>query len=208
MHVRDQRLVRAQCIEFRAAVRSGAPRGDGTAGIDHVYQVVPIAVERQTGDVTLKMVVAFKPHMLVPAAQLAAPSGLPYTVHHRRRDADFHLSEVQVYKAETDQCGMAILRRKGTLYVGETYVVRTASVAGMAAGEAEFTVREGSEYRPQSVVIELERAHRDLKFTLCPALTASHWAARLPLPDRIAFEVRHTESGELLHRGHCPADVA
>ena len=125
--------------------------------------MVTILVERQTNDVTLKVVVAFTSSALESSARLAAPSGLRYAVFHKRLDCE-------VACGHTDQVGKAIVRRKGTLFVGEEYVVRTAATSGVEAAEQSFIVDEGTWDMPKEVLIHVEREHRALKFQLLPSL--------------------------------------
>ena len=85
--------------------------------------MVFLPVERQTNDITLCVQVAFQSSTLAKGARLAAPSGLKYNVYHRAGDRE-------VASGFTDQVGKSVIRRKGTLFVGEEYVVRTARAPG------------------------------------------------------------------------------
>ena len=111
------------------------------------YQLLTIPVERQTNDITLKVVVAFQSAALASSARLAAPAGLQYTVFHKRLMCE-------VASGFTDQVGKAVLQRKGALFVGEEYVVCTAASAGMAPAEQTFSVGDGTRGRPKEVVLQ------------------------------------------------------
>ena len=94
------------------------------------------------------------------------------------------------------------VKRKGTLFVGEEYVVRTARAPGMEAAEASFIVDE----RPKEVVVSVSREHRSLTFELLSSLAeTTHWSRDLPLPESIGYEIIHCESGVMIHEGRASA---
>jgi len=109
----------------------------------------------------------------------------------------------EVASGVTDQVGKSVIKRRGTLFVGETYVARTPGGPGISAGEASFTVDGGaSSARGVEVVIEVVRACASMSFVLKPALVdTQHWARSLPLPERIGFEIVHCESKAVVHAG-------
>eukprot|EP00966_Prymnesium_polylepis_P289156 6678992-Prymnesium_polylepis.1 len=50
--------------------------------------------------------------------------------------------------------------------------------------------------------MEVTRAAADLNFEMISQLAGSnHWAAALPLPDKIPFELRHTATDKLVFAG-------
>ena len=200
IEVPDTKFVRQKAVDFTAELRRGPLDGMGGQAAAP-QQVVTIPVERQTNDITLKVVVAFKSSALESSARLAAPSGLRYTVFHKRLQRE-------VASGHTDQVGKAVVKRKGTLFVGEEYVVRTAPAAGMAAAEQSFVVDEGTWDRPKEVVVHVERQNQTLKFKLLPALAETlHWAKDMPLPETLPFEIIHLETKQRIHKGQCPTGV-
>jgi hypothetical protein len=120
--------------------------------------------------------------LLELADALAPPAGLRYTIVHK-------LLNKEVASGVTDQVGKSVIKRRGTLFVGETYVARTPGGPGISAGEASFTVDGGaSSARGVEVVIEVVRACASMSFVLKPALVdTQHWARSLPLPERIGY---------------------
>eukprot|EP00965_Chrysotila_dentata_P152152 5027827-Pleurochrysis_carterae.AAC.1 len=108
------------------------------------------------------------------------PRGLRYTLKHASLGRE-------VDSGTTDQVGKAVLKRRGTLFVGERYVVCLAASAGIKACEKEFTVA------PHHTQVELNvmRATGDVRYRMrCALLGGGHWAAGLPLPGPILYEIR------------------
>ena len=179
---------RLQSVHFTA--RPPAP--DPATGV-LVPQLVLMPFDRATNDVTLAVKVRAESQRVATSATLAAPSGLRYSITHKTLNKE-------VATGVTDQVGKSVLKRKGTLFVGETYVVRTASGPGISAGETTFTV-EGDN-KGFEVSVEVSRACSSLSFALKPLLAdTQHWAHSLPLPDGIRYEIVHCESRAVVHAG-------
>ena len=155
-------------------------------------QVVPLVVERATADVTLAMRIqqpSGSAHAY--AALLAAPAGVRYAVTHKRLQRE-------VASGYTDQVAKAVLRRKGTLFVGEEYEVSAEGGNGIQAATRGFVV--AAHHTEVALAVARSRAH--LEFEMVSALAGSaHWGASLPLPNDIGYEVRHTGSGSLIFSG-------
>eukprot|EP00966_Prymnesium_polylepis_P285825 6602737-Prymnesium_polylepis.1 len=91
-------------------------------------QQVVLTVDRTTADVTLAVVAARQPTGVAEYAQeLGAPSGLRYDVFHKAL-------ERHVATGFTDEVGKSVVRRVGTLFVGETYEARVAGGKGIEGG--------------------------------------------------------------------------
>jgi len=87
----------------------------------------------------------------------------------------------------TDQVAKAVLRRPGTLFVGEEYEVRAEGGGGIQASTHAFVVATHS----MTVTLAVSRARGGLEFEMISALAgSSHWAAALPLPHDVGYEVR------------------
>ena len=177
-------------IEAPASAQIKAASADFT--VSAAAQLVPLAVERATADVTLAMRIQ-QPAGLAHAyaALLASPVGVRYTVWHRGRHQE-------VGSGYTDQAAKAVLRRKDTLFVGEEYEVRTEGGNGIKEASQAFVVAA----HHSEVVLPIERARAHLEFEMVSSVAGSaHWAGSLPLPKDIGFEVRHATSGSLVFSG-------
>ncbi|KAL1508415.1 hypothetical protein AB1Y20_004524 [Prymnesium parvum] len=141
-------------------------------------QVIKFAVDRTTSDVTLAVVARHPSGLPDYDRELGAPSGLKYDVCHKALG-------VQVATGYTDAVGKSVLRRKGTLFVGETYTIKVAGESSMQSGSCEFTVA------PHHIetTLYVQRASADLSYEIVSVLAGSnHWAASLPIPATIPFE--------------------
>ena len=160
---------------------------------EQAVQAVQLVVERATADVTLAMRIeqprSGSAHGY--AALMGTPSGVRYTLWHRAQ-------KVQVGSGYTDQVAKAALRRPGTLFVGEEYEVRAEGGSGIQGSTHAFVVAA----HPTTVTLGVSRARGDLEFEMVSALaSSSHWAASLPLPHDVGYEVRHAESGTVIFSG-------
>jgi len=139
--------VRVEAVQFIA--RPPAP--DPATG-QLQPQLVQLSFERVTNDVTLVVKVRTERLRTATSIALAPPAGLRYTIVHK-------LLNKEVASGVTDQVGKSVIKRRGTLFVGETYVARTPGGPGISAGEASFTVDGGaSSARGFEVVVEVVRA--------------------------------------------------
>ena len=151
-----------------------------------------LVVERATADVTLAMRVEQpRGSAHAYATLMGTPSGVRYSLWHRAQN-------VQVSSGYTDQVAKAVLRRPGTLFVGEEYEVRTECGSGITGSTHAFVVAA----HPTTVTLAVSRARGSLTFEMVSALASSpHWAASLPLPHDIGYEVRHADSGAVVFSG-------
>ena len=177
-------------LEAPAAAQLKAASVDFTvAAAAAQTQVVPLVVERATADVTLAMRIQ-QPLGTAHAyaALLAVPAGVRYSVTHKRLQRE-------VASGYTDQVAKAVLRRKGTLFVGEEYEVSAEGGNGIQAATRAFVVAA----HHTEVALAVARSRASLEFEMVSALAGSaHWGASLPLPNDIGYEVRHTATGSLI----------
>ena len=176
-----------------------APRVDPATGLP-VPQVVHLPIERQTNDITLSVKVRAEGSAAGSSSKHdpAAPSGLKYTVVHEELGRE-------VASGFTDQVGKSVLKRRGTLFVGETYVVRTEGGEGISPAAVRFVVLSIEEEPRQQVTLFVERACANLSLELQPLLRGTqHWAHSLQLPDGIVFELVHVESAVVVHSATYP----
>lgn len=148
---------------------------------------VTLRIDRTTSDVTLSVVVRKPSGRADFEQELGVPSGVRYSVWHKAVG-------VEVSSGYTDAVGKAVLRRKGTLFVGETYVARVAAGNGLESSSCEFVVV------PQHIetTLFIKRACADLEFEFTSRLAGSnHWAASVFLPSAIPFEVRSIHTGPI-----------
>jgi len=87
-------------------------------------QAVPLAIERQTADVTIALRLRSRPGVGANALNAAAaapsiPKGMRYSVSHAGLG-------VEVAAGVTDAVGKAVVKRKGTLFVGESYEIEVS----------------------------------------------------------------------------------
>jgi hypothetical protein len=170
---------RAAAAEF--TVRSGGE------------QQVTLEIERQTSDVTLALRLrrsAKDTAAESAAAALSVPKGMRYVVRHVGLGAE-------VASGATDAVGKAVLRRKGTLFVGESYEVEMAAGKGMRPSATRFTVSS----HHQEVELTVDRGYGEMTYHFTSALAGtSHWAASLPLPAPVRFEIRRVDADDaVLH---------
>ena len=184
-------------VAAAAADRAGAAAApaaqQAAAAPASSLQAVLLVVERATADVTLAMRIeqprTSSAHAY--AALMGTPSGVRYTLWHRAL-------KVQVGSGYTDQVAKAVLRRPGTLFVGEEYEVRAEGGSGIQGNTHAFVVAA----HPITVTMAVSRARGSLDFQMVSALaSSSHWAASLPLPHDVGYEVRHAESGTVIFSG-------
>ena len=93
------------------------------------------------------------------------------------------------------------VRADGALFVGETYSLEVPAGAGVQAQEVPFRFTEAV----QTVAATLHRETAPLHVVLLPEAVggAAHWAASLPLPPGIGFEVAHKALNVVVDKGVC-----
>ena len=132
------------------------------------------------------------------AARLALPGRVPFNVRHRS-GAIVH-SETFNEEASS-AAAVTEVRADGALFVGETYSLEVPAGAGVQAQEVPFRFTEAV----QTVAATLHRETAAVHVVLLPEAVggAAHWAASLPLPPGIGFEVAHKALNVVVDKGVC-----
>ena len=93
-------------------------------------------------------------------ATAALPAGVPYEIRHAR------LGSV-VAQGSTDAVAKAVIKRKGTLFVGEVYEAIVPEGNGVGEGRATFEVYE----HPSTVDVLVSRPMCSVKYEILSALS-------------------------------------
>ena len=129
------------------------------------------------------------------ASGVSLPAGIRYEVRHKQTDQLVASGQTRV-EEEAPRASLPL----GRLFASEAYVVHVISGDLIEAATCEFLARGDGE--PQEVTLMVRR--------VCGAVSvrfvsyefgSSHWAAGLPLPPDVRFEVRHKESSALAFAG-------
>ena len=169
-----------------------------------------VAVKAGKGELSLRLMPRRKPGVLrvqwTPAhlasghwaARLALPGRVPFNVRHRS-GAIVH-SETFNEEASS-AAAVTEVRADGALFVGETYSLEVPAGAGVQAQEVPFRFTEAV----QTVAATLHRETAAVHVVLLPEAVggAAHWAASLPLPPGIGFEVAHKALNVVVDKGVC-----
>ena len=174
--------VRASSVEFSVSASQG--------------QIIELVVERPTSDVTIALRLRVDPGANALAAAVGVPKGMRYRVVHAA-------TRKEVTSGTTDAVGKAVLKRPGTLFVGETYEVFVQGGKGMQQSSSTFTVSP----HHREIEISVGRGFGDVSVSFRSALLgASHWGAALPLPAPVRYEIRRPDADDqVLYAGSAGA---
>eukprot|EP00965_Chrysotila_dentata_P082761 2730741-Pleurochrysis_carterae.AAC.1 len=167
-------------------------------------------VERSSGEAIVQWVAAKLPPahfagtlpLLLPFAYVVTHAASGVVVFEGEVDGGYEYSGDRNGNGRTVPQAETTLRAEGALFIGEEYILSLPAGGAVLPRQLRFTPQP----TPERLRLELARAHASLgvRFSY-DKHNSSHWAASLPLPIGIFFEVVHVSSGARVCEAHADA---
>ena len=126
---------------------------------------------------------------------LELPEGLLYEVWHKTSG-----KKVATGSTRHKDIAPKVILRPGTLYIGESYLLKALPGFGIHGGRCDFVVKPSDH---NEVVLQVQRSLVPIKVAFIPFVThTDHWAAAFKLPPKVPFEIVHKLTQTIIYKGN------